>query len=119
MTSPERFPRQLRSLPSSTSAVAVDLLPNTSKPLQRCSDSTRGFPWTKNSCGMYDGSGRFAVEVGFPTKSGVGGGLLSVVDKEMGIGIYGPSLYSKGNCIAGNVMLKYLSQTFNMHLFHS
>lgn len=71
------------------------------------------------TCGMYDGSGRFAVEVGFPTKSGVGGGLLSVVDKEMGIGIYGPSLDSKGNCIAGNVMLKYLSQTLNMHLFHS
>ena len=71
------------------------------------------------TCGMYDGSGRFAVEVGFPTKSGVGGGLLSVVDKEMGIGIYGPSLDNKGNCIAGNVMLKYLSETLNMHIFHS
>jgi glutaminase len=28
------------------------------------------------TCGMYDGSGTYAVEVGIPTKSGVGGGLL-------------------------------------------
>ena len=70
------------------------------------------------TCGMYDGSGQFAVEVGFPTKSGIGGGLMSVVDKEMGIGIYGPSLDSKGNCIAGKAMLRYLSSSFGLHIFH-
>ena len=48
------------------------------------------------TCGMYDGSGEFAVRVGIPSKSGVGGGLLSVVDGKMGIGIYGPSLDAKG-----------------------
>ena len=71
------------------------------------------------TCGMYDGSGQFAVEVGLPTKSGVGGGLVSVVNGEMGIGIYGPSLDSKGNCIAGSHMLKYLSSRFGLHLFKS
>ena len=30
------------------------------------------------TCGMYDGSGEFALRTGIPTKSGVGGGLLSV-----------------------------------------
>lgn len=69
------------------------------------------------TCGMYDGSGEFAVEVGIPTKSGVGGGLLSVVDKELGIGIYGPSLDAKGNSIAGKVMLKYLADELELHLF--
>lgn len=68
------------------------------------------------TCGMYDGSGEFAVHVGIPTKSGVGGGLLSVVDKEMGIGIYGPSLDTKGNCIAGRPMLEYLSKELNLHI---
>lgn len=44
------------------------------------------------TCGMYDGSGRFAVEVGVPTKSGVGGGLMAPVYGRCGIGIYGPAL---------------------------
>lgn len=47
------------------------------------------------TCGMYDGSGEFALRTGIPTKSGVGGGLLSVSKKKMGIGIYGPSLEQK------------------------
>lgn len=68
------------------------------------------------TCGMYDGSGEFAVRVGIPTKSGVGGGLLSVVDKKMGIGIYGPSLDEKGNCIAGRPLLEYLSKELNLHI---
>ena len=69
------------------------------------------------TCGMYDGSGEFAVHVGIPTKSGVGGGLMSVVDKRMGIGIYSPSLDPKGNCIAGRPMLEYLAQEFHLHMF--
>ena len=69
------------------------------------------------TCGMYDGSGEFAVHVGIPTKSGVGGGLMSVVNKRMGIGIYSPSLDPKGNCIAGRPMLEYLAQEFHLHMF--
>lgn len=69
------------------------------------------------TCGMYDGSGEFAVHVGIPTKSGVGGGLLSVVDKLMGIGIYSPSLDEKGNCIAGRPLLEHLSKKFKLHIF--
>ena len=69
------------------------------------------------TCGMYDGSGRFAVEVGVPTKSGVGGGLMAAVYRRAGIGIYGPALDSKGNCIAGCAMMAYISRELGLHLF--
>lgn len=71
------------------------------------------------TCGMYDGSGEFAVRVGIPTKSGVGGGLIAVVDGEVGIGIYGPALDEKGNSVAGIAMLEYISNEMGYHMFGS
>lgn len=69
------------------------------------------------TCGLYDASGEFAVHVGIPSKSGVGGGILSVVPGRMGIGVYGPALDSKGNSIGGVAMLKYLSQRWDLSIF--
>ncbi|MGL6174765.1 MAG: glutaminase A [Cellulosilyticaceae bacterium] len=69
------------------------------------------------TCGLYDASGEFAVSVGIPSKSGVGGGMLSAVPGKMGIGVYGPALDEKGNTIGGVEILKYLSEALNLSIF--
>ena len=70
------------------------------------------------TCGMYDGSGTFAIRVGIPTKSGVGGGLLSVSDKRAGIGVFGPALDKQGNSIAGCKLLREISNELRLNLFY-
>ena len=68
-------------------------------------------------CGMYDESGEYAVKVGLPSKSGVGGGIVAVGQNGMGIGTFGPMLNKKGNSVGGEKILQYLSEHLGYHIF--
>jgi glutaminase A len=69
------------------------------------------------SCGMYDFAGEWVYKVGFPAKSGVGGGIIGVVPNQMGIAVFSPPLDSRGNSIRGIKVCEELSKYLGLHIF--
>jgi glutaminase len=69
------------------------------------------------TCGMYDYSGNWVLDVGVPCKSGVGGGIMGAVNRQIGIGTFSPRLDAKGNSVRGLHAFKQLADEFGLHAF--
>lgn len=69
------------------------------------------------SCGMYDYSGQWAYRVGVPAKSGVAGGVMAVVNRQLGIGTYSPRLDRYGNSARGIEACTDLASRLGLHVF--
>ncbi|ASF37831.1 glutaminase A [Halobacillus halophilus] len=67
--------------------------------------------------GMYNSSGHYAVEAGFPCKSGVSGSIIGAIPGRMGVGVIGPAISPKGNSTAGGALIKKLSQDLELNMF--
>lgn len=69
------------------------------------------------TCGTYDYSGDFAVRIGLPAKSGVGGGIVAASKAGYGVGVYCPGLDSHGNSYVGTRILEKLSESLEWSIY--
>jgi glutaminase len=70
-----------------------------------------------STCGLYEASAQFAVRIGLPMKSGIGGGLIAIVPGEGAIACYSPALDTIGNPVVGLAFIEALSQKLELSIF--
>jgi len=77
----------------------------------------RWFRGLMATCGMYDATGRYAIEVGIPAKSGSGGGIVAAARNKAGLAVYAPELDGKGNSVCGMKALAYLADALDLRVY--
>ena len=69
--------------------------------------------------GLYDATGSWMYATGVPAKSGVGGGLVATVPKQIAFGAFSPPLDIFGNSVRAQAVIKQLISQLHLNLFAS
>ena len=69
--------------------------------------------------GLYEKSGDWGFEVGLPSKSGVGGGLVSVIPNVGALAAFSPPLDAAGNSVRGQLMIKSIANQMGWNVFNT
>ena len=71
------------------------------------------------TAGFYDESGAWAFETGLPSKTGVGGGIFSVVPGQMAIVGFSPPLDEAGNSVRAQMAIKHIAGELKLSVFRA
>ncbi len=69
------------------------------------------------TCGAYDAAGELAYRIGWPLKTGVGGGILAIVPNVLSVCVWSPGLDNVGNSYNGIKALEQLEACTDLSVF--
>ena len=69
------------------------------------------------TAGFYDGSGYWSMTAGLPSKTGVGGGIVSVVPGKMAIAAFSPRLDEYGNSVRAQNAIRQIAGQLGVGIF--
>lgn len=69
------------------------------------------------TAGFYDESGLWSFQAGLPSKTGVGGGIVSVVPGKFAIAAFSPRLNESGNSVRSLKAIRYIAGKLGVGIF--
>jgi glutaminase len=67
--------------------------------------------------GLYETTGDWMFKVGLPSKSGVGGGIISVVPGKFAIAVFSPPLDKAGNSVRAQKAIQYIGDRLAANIY--